>query len=110
MNQHLSVGERAELLALGGPCDEIFNVERIRAALDDPRGYGLRLEFLRIPMSPEEQVAFPVFALELIASGAWHGSGVLGPEALLPQPFLDLDLLTEYGPPWSMREDVPAHE
>ncbi|MEV4038629.1 hypothetical protein [Streptomyces umbrinus] len=59
MNQHLSVGERAELLTLGGPYDEIFNVERIRAALDaPPGGYGLRLEFLRIPMSPEEQVAF----------------------------------------------------
>ncbi len=58
VNQHLTVGERAQLLALGGPYDEIFNVERIRAALDDPRGYGLRLEFLRIPMSPEEQVAF----------------------------------------------------
>lgn len=58
VNQHLSVGERAELLALGGPYDEVFNVERIRAALDDPRGYRLRLEFLRIPMSPEEQVAF----------------------------------------------------
>ncbi|MFD5013790.1 Fic family protein [Streptomyces chartreusis] len=58
VNQHLTVGERAKLLALGGPHDEIFNVERMRAALDDPRGYGLRLEFLRIPMSPEEQVAF----------------------------------------------------
>ncbi|GAA3785021.1 saccharopine dehydrogenase family protein [Streptomyces phyllanthi] len=48
----------------------------------------------------------PVAALELIASGAWHGSGVLGPEALPPRPFLDL--LTEYGSPWSMREEVPA--
>ena len=45
----------------------------------------------------------PVVALELIASGAWHGSGVLGPEALSPRPFLDL--LTEYGSPWSLRED-----
>ncbi|MDX3841501.1 saccharopine dehydrogenase family protein [Streptomyces europaeiscabiei] len=48
----------------------------------------------------------PVVALELIASGAWHGSGVLGPEALPPRPFLDL--LTEYGSPWGMREDVPS--
>ncbi|WP_371578744.1 saccharopine dehydrogenase family protein [Streptomyces sp. NBC_01314] len=46
----------------------------------------------------------PVVALELIASGAWHGSGVLGPEALPPRPFLAL--LTEYGSPWGMREDV----
>ncbi|MEU9876044.1 saccharopine dehydrogenase family protein [Streptomyces phaeochromogenes] len=48
----------------------------------------------------------PVAALELIASGAWHGSGVLGPEALPPRPFLDL--LTEYGSPWRMREDTPV--
>jgi saccharopine dehydrogenase-like NADP-dependent oxidoreductase len=48
----------------------------------------------------------PVAALELIASGAWHGSGVLGPEALPPRPFLDL--LTEYGSPWGMREDTPV--
>ncbi|WP_406387779.1 saccharopine dehydrogenase family protein [Streptomyces sp. NBC_00887] len=44
----------------------------------------------------------PVAALELIACGTWHGSGVLGPEALPPRPFLDL--LTEYGAPWHMRE------
>lgn len=48
----------------------------------------------------------PVVALELIASGAWRGSGVLGPEALPPRPFLDL--LTEYGSPWGMREDVTS--
>ena len=39
----------------------------------------------------------PVVALELIDSGAWSGTGVLGPEALPPRPFLDL--LTEYGSP-----------
>jgi saccharopine dehydrogenase (NAD+, L-lysine forming) len=44
----------------------------------------------------------PVVALELIAAGTWSGSGVLGPEALPARPFLDL--LTEYGSPWSMRE------
>ncbi|MER5892912.1 saccharopine dehydrogenase C-terminal domain-containing protein [Streptomyces sp. NPDC001876] len=44
----------------------------------------------------------PVAALELIARGTWHGSGVLGPEALPPRPFLDL--LAEYGAPWRMRE------
>ncbi|MEU9955327.1 saccharopine dehydrogenase C-terminal domain-containing protein [Streptomyces sp. NPDC050982] len=49
----------------------------------------------------------PVAALELIASGAWHGSGVLGPEALPPRPFLDL--LTEYGSPWGMREHTAVH-
>ncbi|MEE4543342.1 saccharopine dehydrogenase C-terminal domain-containing protein [Streptomyces sp. V4-01] len=44
----------------------------------------------------------PVVALELLASGAWRGSGVLGPEAMPARPFLDL--LTEYGSPWGMRE------
>ncbi len=44
----------------------------------------------------------PVVALELIESGAWAGSGVLGPEALPARPFLDL--LTEYGSPWACEE------
>ncbi|MFE9911596.1 saccharopine dehydrogenase family protein [Streptomyces clavifer] len=44
----------------------------------------------------------PVAALELVAGGVWGGSGVLGPEAMPPRPFLDL--LTEYGTPWAMRE------
>ncbi|MFC4148244.1 saccharopine dehydrogenase family protein [Micromonospora mangrovi] len=44
----------------------------------------------------------PVVALELLATGAWSGAGVLGPEALPPVPFLDL--LTEYGSPWGMEE------
>ncbi|MBO1332796.1 saccharopine dehydrogenase family protein [Streptomyces sp. VRA16 Mangrove soil] len=45
----------------------------------------------------------PVVALELLASGAWSGSGVLGPEALPPRPFLAL--LEEYGSPWGLREE-----
>jgi saccharopine dehydrogenase (NAD+, L-lysine forming) len=44
----------------------------------------------------------PVIALELLASGVWSGSGVLGPEAFDAVPFLDL--LTAYGSPWGMRE------
>ena len=48
----------------------------------------------------------PVVALELIESGAWAGSGVLGPEALPARPFLDL--LTEYGSPWACEERTPA--
>ncbi len=43
----------------------------------------------------------PVVALELLASGAWSGSGVLGPEAFDPVPFLDL--LKDYGSPWGIR-------
>jgi saccharopine dehydrogenase (NAD+, L-lysine-forming) len=44
----------------------------------------------------------PVVALELLATGTWQGSGVLGPEAFEPTAFLDL--LTDYGSPWGMRE------
>ncbi|HEY5359698.1 MAG TPA: saccharopine dehydrogenase C-terminal domain-containing protein [Streptosporangiaceae bacterium] len=47
----------------------------------------------------------PVVALELIDSGAWSGAGVLGPEALPAEPFLDL--LTEYGSPWACDERTP---
>ena len=39
----------------------------------------------------------PVVALELLASGTWNGSGVLGPEAFDAVPFLDL--LAAYGEP-----------
>ncbi len=48
----------------------------------------------------------PVVAMELIDSGAWSGTGVLGPEALPPRPFLDL--LTEYGSPWACEERTPS--
>jgi saccharopine dehydrogenase-like NADP-dependent oxidoreductase len=44
----------------------------------------------------------PVVALELLTTGAWSGSGVLGPEAFDAVPFLDL--LNAYGSPWGMRE------
>ena len=47
----------------------------------------------------------PVIALELLESGAWKGTGVLGPEALPPQPFLDK--LAEYGAPHGLREEIP---
>jgi saccharopine dehydrogenase-like NADP-dependent oxidoreductase len=49
----------------------------------------------------------PIVALELIESGAWSGVGVLGPEALPADPFLDL-LAGEYGSPWGLRE-LPAN-
>jgi saccharopine dehydrogenase-like NADP-dependent oxidoreductase len=48
----------------------------------------------------------PVIALELLAGGVWSGSGVLGPEAFAPKPFLDK--LVEYGSPWGMREETAA--
>ena len=48
----------------------------------------------------------PVIALELLADDTWVGSGVLGPEAFAPKPYLDK--LVEYGSPWGMREETPA--
>jgi len=47
----------------------------------------------------------PVVALELLDTGAWKGTGVLGPEAFPPQPFLDL--LKEMGSPHGQME-LPA--
>jgi saccharopine dehydrogenase (NAD+, L-lysine-forming) len=44
----------------------------------------------------------PIVALELLAGGTWVGTGVLGPEAFAPRPFLDL--LTAYGSPWGIRD------
>jgi saccharopine dehydrogenase-like NADP-dependent oxidoreductase len=44
----------------------------------------------------------PVVALELLDSGAWSGTGVLGPEAFDPVPFLDL--LGDHGVPWELQE------
>jgi saccharopine dehydrogenase-like NADP-dependent oxidoreductase len=48
----------------------------------------------------------PVIGLELLASGTWSGSGVLGPEAFDAVPFMDL--LNDYGSPWGMVEMTPG--
>jgi saccharopine dehydrogenase (NAD+, L-lysine-forming) len=45
----------------------------------------------------------PIVALELIDSGVWTGSGVLGPEAFDAVPFLDL-LAGDYQSPWGIQE------
>jgi saccharopine dehydrogenase-like NADP-dependent oxidoreductase len=47
----------------------------------------------------------PVIALELLASGAWRGTGVLGPEAFDAVPFLDL--LKDHGSPWGVEDRTP---
>jgi saccharopine dehydrogenase-like NADP-dependent oxidoreductase len=49
----------------------------------------------------------PVVALELLATGAWSGSGVLGPESFDPMPFLDL-LRDGYGENWVVQERTPT--
>jgi saccharopine dehydrogenase (NAD+, L-lysine-forming) len=45
----------------------------------------------------------PVIALELLASGAWQGTGILGPEAFDAVPYLDL-MGQGYGQPFGIRE------
>jgi saccharopine dehydrogenase-like NADP-dependent oxidoreductase len=48
----------------------------------------------------------PVVALELLATGAWEGAGVLGPEAFDAVPFLEL--LADLGSPHGFEERDPA--
>jgi len=48
----------------------------------------------------------PVVALELLANGTWSGTGILGPEAFAPKPFLDL-LAGDYDSPWGQSERDP---
>jgi len=54
----------------------------------------------------------PVVALELLATGAWSGRGVLGPEAFDAQQFLDLMALPEadggYGQAWGLEDRTPV--
>jgi len=50
----------------------------------------------------------PAVALELLATGAWSGAGVLGPEAFQPKPFLDL-LAGGYESPWGLQENPERH-
>ncbi len=47
----------------------------------------------------------PAVALELLAEGAWTGTGVLGPEAFPAQPFLDK--LSVFGSPHGVLELAP---
>ena len=50
----------------------------------------------------------PVVALELLATGVWSGTGVLGPEAFDAKPFLDLMALPVadggYGQAWGLED------
>jgi saccharopine dehydrogenase (NAD+, L-lysine forming) len=44
----------------------------------------------------------PVIAMELLQSGVWKGTGVLGPEAFDPDPFVEL--MPKYDFPWGLKE------
>lgn len=60
-NQSLTPGERdalADEATKLGHKSIIYHLERLRALLDSPSGYGARLEFLDIDMSREEQLSF----------------------------------------------------
>jgi len=49
------------------------------------------------------QTAFSaVIAMDLLKHGQWKGTGVLGPEAFEPEPFMDK--MADYGFPYGMRE------
>ena len=56
----------------------------------------------------------PVIALELLATGAWSGTGVLGPEAFDAEAFLDLMARAEsdggYGQQWGWRRGSPSDD
>jgi len=58
-NQELTLSERAKLEdKAANRWVDIYHLERIASCLDSPNGYGLRLEFLQIEMTREEQVSF----------------------------------------------------
>jgi hypothetical protein len=56
-NQELSLAERKEIEKMLDHVD-LFHLERVTHILDRPESYGVRLEFLNIEMSKEEQLAF----------------------------------------------------
>jgi saccharopine dehydrogenase-like NADP-dependent oxidoreductase len=44
--------------------------------------------------------------MELLETGTWKGTGVLGPEAFDPDPFMEL--MPTYHFPWGLREMTPT--
>ena len=58
-NQELTLRERKELKDIGKPYTiEIFHLERVGHILDTAKNYGIRLEFLDIELSKEEQLSY----------------------------------------------------
>ena len=58
-NQELRLSERKILTELDPSIDvQIYHLERIASLLNTPAYYGIRMEFLEIEMSKEEQIAF----------------------------------------------------
>jgi hypothetical protein len=58
-NQELTLGNRQELKTLGKPNTiDIYHLERVASILDSPANYGIRLEFLDIELTKEEQLSY----------------------------------------------------
>jgi len=60
-NQEVSLRERNKLIKIGNKSKaevDLFHLERVARILDNPLCYGIRLEFLDIEMTKEEQLAF----------------------------------------------------
>ncbi len=58
-NQELRLAERGKLEKVAGTIRcELFHLERIASILNNPKNYGVRLEFLDIEMTKEEQLAY----------------------------------------------------
>jgi len=56
-NQKITPGERVDLISKH-PSSEVFHGERVCGALDSPKGYGVRLEYLGIELDKAEQISF----------------------------------------------------
>lgn len=57
-NQKITPTERIALIPEGSENIEIYHGERVTSVLDSPKGYGIRLEYLNIELSKEEQISF----------------------------------------------------
>ncbi len=86
-NQRISPSERRTLSELATERSEEFELihfERILAMLHTPEGYGVRLEFLGIEMTKEEQISFwSSFKVEHIARAEAQAAVINGMSARL---------------------------
>ncbi len=58
-NQEMTLGERKQLKESESDIDvQIYHLERISSILNTPQAYGIRMEFLDIEMSKDEQVSY----------------------------------------------------
>lgn len=60
-NQSLSQSQRHALVDLAGKAEkeaDIFHLERLRSLLDSPTGFAARIQYLRIPMTLEDQLTW----------------------------------------------------